>query len=79
MSIMFGIRREDKNKWERRVPIIPSHVKELKNNNNDIDIIVQPSKIRAFSDEEYIDYGAEIDEDLSGWVRSRIHGSQRLD
>ena len=63
---MFGIRREDKNKWERRVPIIPSHVKELKNNNNDIDIIVQPSKIRVFSDEEYLDSGAEIDEDLSG-------------
>jgi len=66
MSIMFGIRREDKNKWERRVPIIPSHVKELKNNNCDIDIIVQPSKIRVFSDKEYMDSGAEIDEDLSG-------------
>ena len=26
---IIGIRREDKNKWERRVPLTPSHVKEL--------------------------------------------------
>ncbi|MFE3845505.1 bifunctional lysine ketoglutarate reductase /saccharopine dehydrogenase family protein [Thermoplasmatota archaeon] len=65
MSIKFGIRREDKNKWERRVPIIPNHIKELKNNHDDIDVIVQPSKIRAFSDENYMDSGAEIKEDLS--------------
>ena len=28
----LGIRREDKNIWEKRVPIIPDHVKELKEN-----------------------------------------------
>ena len=64
MSLLFGIRREDKNKWERRVPIVPKHIKELKKN-NDIDVIVQPSKIRVFSDEEYKDSGAEINDDLS--------------
>ncbi len=65
MNINFGIRREDKNKWERRVPIIPNHIKELKNKHDDIDVIVQPSKIRAFSDENYRDSGAEIKENLS--------------
>ena len=30
MSFMLGIRREDKNKWERRVPLTPQHLKELK-------------------------------------------------
>ena len=64
MSLLFGIRREDKNKWERRVPIVPKHIKELKKN-NDINVIVQPSKIRVFSDEEYKDSGAEINDDLS--------------
>ena len=65
MTQIFGIRREDKNKWERRVPIIPKHIKELKKNNNDFDIIVQPSNIRAFSDEEYRESGAIINENLS--------------
>ena len=53
MSLSLGIRREDKNKWERRVPIIPKHITELKNK-HDIEIIIQPSKIRIFTDEEYI-------------------------
>jgi len=65
MSIRFGIRREDKNQWERRVPIIPSHIKEILNENRDIQVIVQPSKIRVFSDNEYQEAGAIIKEDLS--------------
>ncbi len=65
MNLTFGIRREDKNRWERRTPIVPNHIKILKEKNDDIDIIVQPSKIRAFSDEEYIKSGVKIDEDLS--------------
>ena len=65
MSIKFGIRREDKNQWERRVPIIPSHIKEILNENRDIQVIVQPSKIRVFSDNEYQEAGAIIKEDLS--------------
>jgi len=65
MSIKFGIRREDKNRWEKRVPIIPSHIKDILNENRDIEVIVQPSKIRVFSDKEYQDAGAIIKEDLS--------------
>jgi alpha-aminoadipic semialdehyde synthase len=64
MSLIFGIRREDKNIWERRVPIVPKHIYELKKN-IDIDVIVQPSNIRVFSDHEYEEVGAEINEDLS--------------
>lgn len=26
---VIGIRREDKNKWERRVPLTPDNVREL--------------------------------------------------
>lgn len=67
MSFTFGIRREDKNKWERRVPIIPEHVKELKNI-YDIETIIQPSKIRVFTDKEYESVGASVKENISSPV-----------
>ena len=59
----IGIRREDKNEWEARVPLIPNDVKKLVSNG--IEVILQPSPIRIFSDQEYIDAGATISEDLS--------------
>jgi len=64
MSYKIGIRREDKNKWERRVPVVPEHVAELKEK-FDIITIIQPSHIRVFSDEEYRQAGAIVKEDLS--------------
>jgi alpha-aminoadipic semialdehyde synthase len=64
MEKIIGIRREDKNKWERRAPLIPEHVKELKEKFG-IKTIVQPSKIRIFTDQEYQAAGAEVNEDLS--------------
>ena len=60
----IGIRREDKNKWERRAPITPQHVKKLKEEYN-IQTKVQPSKIRIFEDNEYEKNGGIIQEDLS--------------
>ena len=54
----IGIRREDKNQWEARVPLIPHDVKTLVNSG--IDVFLQPSPIRIFSDQEYIDVGATI-------------------
>ena len=59
----IGIRREDKNEWEARVPLIPSDVKKLVSSG--IEVVLQPSLIRIFSDQEYIDVGATISEDLS--------------
>ena len=59
----IGIRREDKSKWERRVPLIPEHTKLLKEK-YDIETILQPSNIRIFSDFEYRNSGALIKEDL---------------
>ena len=59
----IGIRREDKNKWERRVPLVPSDVSELREKYG-IKTIIQPSEIRIFSDEEYRKAGAEVSEDL---------------
>lgn len=64
MNNMLGIRREDKNKWEKRVPLTPNYLKELKDKHG-IEVIVQPSLIRVFSNEEYEKTGATIKEDLS--------------
>ncbi|MFW6122302.1 MAG: hypothetical protein ACOC80_15580, partial [Petrotogales bacterium] len=64
MRFKVGIRREDKNQWERRVPLIPEHVRKLKHNHN-IKTVIQPSKIRVYSDEEYKKAGASVQEDLS--------------
>jgi len=60
----IGIRREDKSKWERRVPLIPEHIKLLKEKYW-IETVLQPSKIRVFSDNECKNYDALIKEDLS--------------
>ena len=61
---MLGIRREDKNKWEARVPLIPEHVKKFKEEHG-IETIIQPSKIRTYSDDEYVKAGAIVKEDVS--------------
>jgi len=64
MYARVGIRREDKNVWERRAPITPQHVAELIQKAG-LSVCVQPSEIRAFADGEYRAAGAEIREDLS--------------
>lgn len=64
MKKLIGIRREDKNIWERRVPLIPEHLEKLKNN-FEIEAIIQPFERRAFLDSEFIEAGASIKEDLS--------------
>jgi len=64
MKRIIGIRREDKNIWERRVPLIPEHVKKLKEEFG-IETIIQPFERRAFADNEYTEAGATVKEDLS--------------
>lgn len=59
-----GIRREDKNKWESRVPLIPEDIERLIQA-RDIDVLIQPSSIRAYTDQEYEEAGALVQEDLS--------------
>jgi alpha-aminoadipic semialdehyde synthase len=59
-----GIRREDKNRWERRAPLTPQQVAELVAQRG-IRFRVQPSDLRVFPDTEYEAAGAELSEDLS--------------
>jgi alpha-aminoadipic semialdehyde synthase len=60
----IGIRREDKNEWEARTPLIPEHIKELRQNPG-LEFFIQPSSIRTYSNDDYTCAGAVVQEDLS--------------
>ncbi len=63
MTKRIGLRREDKNPWERRVPLIPTHVRELIRNES-LKVLVQASPIRIFPDSDYKREGAQVVETL---------------
>ncbi len=63
MITSLGIRREDKNEWESRVPIIPEHAARLMQTAG-LRIVVQPSPLRVFQDHEYAQLGGVIKEEL---------------
>ena len=50
---------------DKRTPLVPTHIKELLSTFTDLSITVQPSKHRCFSEQEYEEQGAIINEDLS--------------
>ncbi len=64
MEKTLGIRREDKNPWERRAPFIPEDVKQL-TQQFPVGFEVQPSLIRIFSNDEYSAPRVSINEHLS--------------
>lgn len=59
-----GIRREEKNVWERRSPLIPEQVGRLIGEHG-LQFTVQHSDIRVFSDDEFREVGARVSEDVS--------------
>ncbi|HPF71301.1 MAG TPA: hypothetical protein PLQ13_11570 [Candidatus Krumholzibacteria bacterium] len=64
MSSIIGIRRETKNAWERRVPLVPADIADLVRDRG-LEFIVQPSPIRVFADADFAAAGASVDADLS--------------
>jgi len=63
MRKLCGIRREDKNIWEARVPLVPSDIRELLKKG--IEFYIQPSEIRAFKEKEFEEVGVHTEENLS--------------
>lgn len=61
--LVLGIRREQKNVWERRVALVPEHVERL--TSLGVKVYVQSSSKRVFTDEKYQMAGAIVHEDLS--------------
>lgn len=64
MNNTIGIRHEDKYVMERRVAIIPRHVKKLVNDNK-MQVLVQSSPKRIFTDEQFRDSGAVVTDSLA--------------
>ncbi len=60
----IGIRREDKNPWEKRIALVPSCIERLIKK-HELEICVQPSSNRIFSEKDFSRKGAVIKEDLS--------------
>lgn len=58
----IGIRREDKNLFERRVPLIPVHAAQL--HQDGIPLIIQSSARRIFGDELYREIGIPVQSSL---------------
>lgn len=62
----IGILREGKKPFDKRVPFTPFQCRQLLERYKNLQIIVQPSPHRCYSDEEYRLQGITIFEDLSG-------------
>ena len=63
MSKTLAIRHENKYEMEKRVPLIPEHIKKL--SQEGVKILVEPSAKRIFIEQEYESAGAEIKENIS--------------
>jgi saccharopine dehydrogenase (NAD+, L-lysine-forming) len=64
-KIKIGVLREEKNPPDKRVPLTPLICSDLVVKNNNLEIVVQPSKVRCYSDDEYTAFGVTLQEDLS--------------
>lgn len=65
-KIKLGIIREGKVPPDKRVPLTPKQCKVVETKFPNVEVIVQPSPIRSFKDEEYLEEGITMNEDLSG-------------
>jgi len=65
-KICLGIIRETKNPPDKRVPLTPLQCRSLLDKYSHLELVVQPSSYRCYSDEEYASQGISLSEDLSG-------------
>ena len=63
-TLSIGIRREGKNRWERRVPLVPDQVERLVKELG-VTVYIQPSTKRVIPNDKYLQAGAIVTEDLS--------------
>lgn len=63
--MMIGLIKEGKVPADNRVALTPAQCKWLMKNDSCCDIIVQPSPHRCYSDQEYMEAGVKVHDDLS--------------
>ena len=61
----LGILREGKTPPDNRVPLTPDQCVEVQKKFKNVQVIVQSSQVRCFSDEEYREKGIPVQEDVS--------------
>lgn len=61
----IGVIREGKVPPDKRVPLVPKQLEELQALYPNVEWVIQPSKIRCHSDQEYLDLGLSLQKDLS--------------
>ena len=61
----IGILRENKTPPDKRVPLTPEQCVEVQQQFPNVKIMVQPSAIRCFADNEYTELGITLNGDLS--------------
>ena len=60
-----GLLKETKNPPDRRSALTPNTAVEFTKRFPNVELFIQPSEIRAFKDEEYLEKGLTLKEDLS--------------
>ncbi|MCF8224852.1 MAG: NAD(P)-dependent oxidoreductase [Bacteroidales bacterium] len=60
-----GILKETKIPPDKRVPLSPAQCRELMKSHDELEIVVQPSDDRCFTDDEYIEAGIKLADNLA--------------
>jgi len=63
--MQIGILRETKQPPDKRVPLTPQQCLQLKKQYTGLELVLQPSDHRCFSNDEYLEAGVELQENLS--------------
>lgn len=64
-QVKIGILREGKIPPDHRVPLTPKQCKSVEAIYPDVQIVVQPSPVRRYTDDQYREQGITVQEDLS--------------
>lgn len=64
-KLKIGVLRETKNPPDKRVPVTPSQAVKFAERFPNVEIFVQPSDIRCYTDEEYLYLDLNMKEDLN--------------
>lgn len=64
-KIKLGIIKEGKVPVDHRVPFTPEQTKELANKFDNVEVICQMSDVRCYQDEEYVENGSKVIDDIS--------------
>lgn len=63
--LKIGLIREEKNPPDSRVPLTPIQCDDLNKHHPEVTILVEPSESRCFSNQDYLDEGVMLQDDLS--------------